>query len=169
MIGGLPNGDAIIFALVVTLLLPIKGILFFFLLLVFKLRARSAFLTGLSLTNFSEFGLIVASLILPEWLVPLALAVSLSFLISAPLYKSAQPLYENVLLTANDVEAKILASQKLRKYGFTGVIISHSSFAEDAAAINAAGANYTHQTFSETGIGLAKHLLKEVDKEQQAG
>ena len=85
MIGGLPNGDAIIFALVVTLLLPIKGILFFFLLLVFKLRARSAFLTGLSLTNFSEFGLIVASLILPEWLVPLALAVSLSFLISAPL------------------------------------------------------------------------------------
>jgi len=44
-------------------------------------------------------------------------------------------------------------------------MISHSSFAEDAAAINAAGANYTHQTFSETGVGLAKHLLKEVDKE----
>ena len=79
------------------------------------------------------------------------------------------PNLKYVLLTANDVEAKVIASQKLRKYGFTGVIISHSSFAEDAAAINAAGANYTHQTFSETGIGLAKHLLKEVDKEQQAG
>lgn len=63
------------------------------------------------------------------------------------------------------VEAKIIAAHKLRKYGFKGVIISHSSFAEDAAAINAAGANYTHQTFSETGVGLAKHLLKEVDKE----
>jgi len=253
-IAGLPNTDAIIFALVVTLLLPIKGILFFFLLIAFKLRARSAFLTGLSLTNFSEFGLIVASLVLPEWLVPLALAVSLSFLASAPLYRAAQPVYEKlskylepferegfhpdelplkldeevlivgmgrtgtaaylhledkglsmvgidsdpmkienlltegfnvvfadaedqmlwqqlqapnlkyVLLTANDAEAKIIAARKLRKYGFSGVIISHSSFAEDAAAINAAGANYTHQTFSETGVGLAKHLLKEADK-----
>ncbi|NLW05715.1 MAG: hypothetical protein GX029_10915 [Pseudomonadaceae bacterium] len=79
------------------------------------------------------------------------------------------PNLKYVLLTANDVEAKVIASQKLRKYGFTGVIISHSSFAGDAEAINAAGANYTHQTFSETGIGLAKHLLKEADKEQQAG
>ena len=79
------------------------------------------------------------------------------------------PNLKYVLLTANDVEAKVLAAHKLRKNGFTGVIISHGSFAEDAAAINAAGANYTHQTFSETGIGLAKHLLKEVDKENQAG
>ncbi|GAB0152738.1 cation:proton antiporter [Marinobacterium sp. BA1] len=92
--GGLPDMDAIVFAVVMGVLLPLKGILFFFLLLMFKLRARSAFLSGLSLTNYSEFGLIVASIVLPQWLIPLAIAVSVSFLISAPLYRMAHPLYD---------------------------------------------------------------------------
>ncbi|MBA4503047.1 cation:proton antiporter domain-containing protein [Marinobacterium marinum] len=92
--GGLPNMDALVFALVMGVVLPLKGILFFFLLLMFKLRARSAFLSSLSLTNYSEFGLIVASIVLPEWLIPLAIAVSVSFLVSAPLYRVAHPLYE---------------------------------------------------------------------------
>ena len=93
-IGGLPDGDALIFALIATLVLPIKGLLFFFLLLLFRLRARSGFLSALSLTNYSEFGLIVASVALPEWLVPLAITVSLSFVISAPLNRYAHSLYE---------------------------------------------------------------------------
>ncbi|SIP99878.1 cation:proton antiporter family protein [Marinobacterium stanieri] len=94
--GGLPDADALVFAIVMGLVLPLKGILFFFLLLLFKLRARSAFLSGLSLTNYSEFGLIVASIVLPEWLVPLAIAVSVSFLVSAPLYRAAHPLYDRL-------------------------------------------------------------------------
>ncbi|KAA1175678.1 sodium:proton exchanger [Marinobacter salinexigens] len=93
-IGGLPDSQALIFALVATLVLPLKGLLFFFLLLVFRLRARSGFLSALALTNYSEFGLIVASIALPEWLVPLAISVSLSFVISAPLNRSAHILYE---------------------------------------------------------------------------
>ncbi len=94
--GGLPDMDALIFAVVMGLVLPLKGVLFFFLLLLFKLRSRSAFLTGLSLTNYSEFGLIVASIVLPEWLIPLAIAVSVSFLVSAPLYRAAHPLYDRL-------------------------------------------------------------------------
>ena len=81
-------------AVVLCLALPLKGMLFFFLLLLFRLRARSAFLASLSLTNYSEFGLIVASVVLPEWMVPLALTVALSFVISAPLNRIAHPLYE---------------------------------------------------------------------------
>src|SRR5690554_3277452 len=50
-IGGLPDTNAIIFAVVAALVLPIKGILFFFLMLLFRLRARSGFLTALALTN----------------------------------------------------------------------------------------------------------------------
>jgi hypothetical protein len=92
--GGLPELDALLFALLLAVLLPLKAVLFFFLLLLFKLRARSAFLSGLSLTNYSEFGLIVANIVLPQWLIPLAIAVSLSFLISAPLYRMAHPLYD---------------------------------------------------------------------------
>ncbi|WP_417567306.1 cation:proton antiporter [Marinobacter sp.] len=93
-IGGLPDGDALMFAVIAGLILPLKGILFFFLLLVFRLRARSGFLSSLALTNYSEFGLIVASIALPEWLVPLAISVSLSFLFSAPLNRFSHTLYE---------------------------------------------------------------------------
>lgn len=95
-IGGLPDANAWWFAIAMTALLPLKAILFFLLLVVFKLRARSAFLSGLSLSNYSEFGLIVASVALPEWMVPLALTVALSFVVSAPLNRIAHPLYERV-------------------------------------------------------------------------
>ncbi len=93
-IGGLPDADALKFALVMTLLLPLKGALFFFLFLLFRLRARSAFLAGVSLTNYSEFGLIMASVVLPQWLIPLAITVALSFVISAPLNRIVHLLYE---------------------------------------------------------------------------
>ena len=95
-IDGLPDKNAWVFALVVIALLPLKGALFFFLLIGFKLRARSAFLSSLSLANYSEFGLIVASVVLPEWLVPLALTASLSFVVSAPINRFAHPLYERL-------------------------------------------------------------------------
>lgn len=93
-IGGLPDASAWWFAIAMTTLLPLKAVLFFLLLVALKLRARSAFLSGLSLTNYSEFGLIVASVALPEWMVPLALTVALSFVVSAPLNRIAHPIYE---------------------------------------------------------------------------
>jgi hypothetical protein len=95
-IGGLPDTNAMIFAVVMSLLLPLKGMLFFGLFLIFRLRARSAFLSSVSLTNYSEFGLIVASVVLPQWLTPLAISVALSFVISAQLNRFAHPLYERL-------------------------------------------------------------------------
>ena len=91
---GLPDWGALVFAMAVGIALALKGVLFFALLVAFKLRARSAFLTALSLTAYSEFGLIVAAGVLPDLLVPLAIAVSISFVISAPLNRYAHPLYE---------------------------------------------------------------------------
>lgn len=249
-IGGLPDQNAVIFALVLAVALPLKGALFFGLMVLFKLRARSAFLTSLSLTNYSEFGLIVASIAIPEWIIPLALTVAFSFVISAPLNRFAhrlydklnkylilcerkgyhpdeQPLYINdevlivgmgrtgmaayqalrdqshavigidsdpikieqqalehihslfadaedsvfwkrlrapnlkyVILAANDLEAKTLAAQKLRESGFKGFIISHCLYPEHAESIRAAGADFIHKTFSETGLKLAEHVLE---------
>ena len=95
-IGGLPDQQAVIFALVLAIALPLKGVLFFALLVLFKLRARSAFLTSLSLTNYSEFGLIVASIAIPEWIIPLALTVAFSFVLSAPLNRFAHRLYDKL-------------------------------------------------------------------------
>lgn len=91
---GLPTWSDLTFGLIFAILLPLKGILFFCLLILFRLRARSAFMAAVSLTAYSEFGLIVAASVLPEWLVALAVAVSLSFVVAAPLNRMAQPLFE---------------------------------------------------------------------------
>lgn len=93
---GLPDREALLFAGVMALFLPLKGMLFVLLLAWFRIRARNAFLAGLSLTSYSEFGLIVAAGVLEAWLVPLALTVALSFAIAAPLNRIAHPLYDRL-------------------------------------------------------------------------
>ncbi|WP_415755455.1 cation:proton antiporter [Pseudomonas leptonychotis] len=257
--GGLPDADALIFALVMTLLLPLKGVLFFFLFLLFRLRARSAFLTSVSLTNYSEFGLIMASVVMPQWLIPLAITVALSFVISAPLNRIAHPLYERfarrliplernirhpdeqplslgdtqtlvmgmgrtgraaydylkeqgyrvvgldsdpvvieqgkvagrrvlfadgedpvfwqhldmsgvdaVILTLNDEETKVIATQKLRERGFSGLVVSHALYEDMAKRIQEAGADRTYLTMSEAGSGLAEHVIKTLERNTEA-
>lgn len=99
---GVPTLETIGYALLLCLLLPLKALLFFFLLLLFKLRARSSFLTGLSLATYSEFGLIVANVGLQNgwldtrWLVLLALSVAISFILAAPLNRMAHDLYQRL-------------------------------------------------------------------------
>jgi len=105
---GLPDAKALVFALICGVLLPLKGVLFYFLLAAFKLRARTSFLTALSLTAYSEFGLIVAAGVLPEWLVPLAIALSVSFVVAAPLNRLAHPLFERWEVKLQRFERKIM-------------------------------------------------------------
>ena len=93
-LNGLPNWEAVEFAVLMTALLPLQGLIFFALLVAFKLKARSAFLASTSLTNFSEFGLIVAAAIMPEYTVTIALCVAFSFILSAPLNRFAHPLFD---------------------------------------------------------------------------
>ena len=96
---GLPNAHSLVYALGLVALLPIKSLLYFFVLLLFRLRARTAFLAALSLTTYSEFGLIIAQLgvqnawFSAEWLVTMAFAVALSFIFAAPLNRVAHGLY----------------------------------------------------------------------------
>ena len=85
----LPDWPMVISAVLLTLLLPLKFLLFFGLFIVLRLRARSSYLASLALTNYSEFGLIVCSisvtqgLLSKEWLVIMALSVALSFVFSS--------------------------------------------------------------------------------------
>ena len=96
---GHPTLELVSYALLLSLLLPLKALLFFFILIRFKLRARTAFLSGLSLATFSEFGLIVAYLGLknnwlePQMLTMLAITDAISFAIAAPLNRYAHTLY----------------------------------------------------------------------------
>ena len=93
---GMPTVEDWKFAVAMTLLLPIQVVVFFGLLISFKLKARSAFLTTATLTNFSEFGLIVSAAIMPEWTVAIALAVALSFIVSAPLNRFAHQIFDRI-------------------------------------------------------------------------
>ena len=76
-----------------------KSALFFALFARFKLRSRTALLATLNLTNYSEFGLIVAAIgvangwINNEWLIVIAIALSLSFVIAAILNDRAHQIY----------------------------------------------------------------------------
>jgi predicted Kef-type K+ transport protein len=86
-------------ALLLVLLVPIKGVFFFWMLTRFNLRARTSLLTSLSLVNYSEFGLIVCAVSVAngwvdsEWLIVIAIALSISYIAAAPLNTRSQQLY----------------------------------------------------------------------------
>jgi predicted Kef-type K+ transport protein len=99
-------------SLLFLLLLPLKSVAFFALLTRFRLRARTSWMASASLSTYSEFGLIVMALgvaqglVGAEWLVAVALAMSLSFLIAAPLNRRAEPLYDPISDTLKKWEIK---------------------------------------------------------------
>jgi predicted Kef-type K+ transport protein len=96
---GLPTVGMLVAATLLCLLLPIKTGIYHLIVSRFGLRARTSLFSSLVLTNYSEFGLIVAAiavgqnLLSPEWLLVIALAVSLSFAFSAPLSTSSEKVY----------------------------------------------------------------------------
>lgn len=95
----LPNEKQIYQALLLLLLLPLQGWLFFGLFILVRLRARTAFIASLALMTYSEFALITTSavvgsgLLTAEWQSIISLAVAGSLAISAPLNKYADKLF----------------------------------------------------------------------------
>lgn len=96
---GIPGMDALLVALLLAALLPLKSALYFWLLAKWRMRARTAFLASLNLSNYSEFGLIVAAIgatkgwLPDEWLTTLAIVLSLSFVAASPLNTLAHHMY----------------------------------------------------------------------------
>ncbi|MER2490317.1 cation:proton antiporter family protein [Catenovulum sediminis] len=91
----LPSLETFTLAIILVALIPAKFVIFFYILAKLKLRARTSFLTAMALMNFSEFGLIVAKIcvdknwLAADWLVAIAIAVTLSFVISSFVFKHA--------------------------------------------------------------------------------
>jgi predicted Kef-type K+ transport protein len=98
-LAGTPEWQHVADAALLVALLPVKAAVFFLLLLVLGLRARTSFLTALCLATYSEFGLIVVQLaadngfIAQDWLTTAGLAVALSFALAAPLNRHAHALF----------------------------------------------------------------------------
>jgi predicted Kef-type K+ transport protein len=99
-LSGLPTLETLSLTLWVMLLLPLKMAVLFGLLLAFGLRARTSFLTSVSLATYSEFGLIVIAaaveegLLSNDWLVMAALTVAVSFAFAAWVNAYGHALYE---------------------------------------------------------------------------
>lgn len=106
----LPNLEMFSIALVVVLLLPLKFLLFFVLFTRLQLRGRTSYLAGLILTNYSEFGLIVGALAVSlgmlseQWLVILAIAASISFVLTSVVYRYSHSIYQRVKIQVRKCE-----------------------------------------------------------------
>ena len=78
-------------SLALVLLVPFKTVLFFLILSRMQLRARTALISSVTLAHYSEFGLIVGAVgyangwLSGEWLVILALTLSVSMIAASPL------------------------------------------------------------------------------------
>ena len=96
---GLPSPSIILASLLLVAVLPFKTVLYFWLATRFRVRARTATLSALHLSNYSEFGLIVGAIavsngwLADDWLVLIAVALSFSFILAAPLNREADTLF----------------------------------------------------------------------------
>jgi predicted Kef-type K+ transport protein len=95
----LPNIQQVKDAILLLLVLPLQGVLFFSLFLFFGLRARTAFISCLALMTYSEFALITtkavveANLLSQQWEATISLAVAGSLAIAAPLNRFSHRLF----------------------------------------------------------------------------
>jgi len=99
-LSGTPTMATFLAAALLVPLVLVKSTLFFFLFTRLKLRARTALYASLNLCNFSEFGLIVAALaaagglVSYDWVIMIAIALSLSFIPAAILNRFSHALYD---------------------------------------------------------------------------
>lgn len=99
---GLPNGKSVLLVGLLLLLLPLKGLIYFFVLKIFGLRNRTSFWSSSVLLNFSEFGLIAgagavsAGILGQEVLALVALLVAVSFVIIGVGYRWMSDIYDNL-------------------------------------------------------------------------
>lgn len=98
-LGGFPAASEIQLLLFLFALLPVKGLLFFQLFWRFKLTHRTAYMSSVPLTAYSEFALIVvtagaSSGLIPDSLVSMvALLVTMSFIVNALLARFAENIW----------------------------------------------------------------------------
>ena len=82
-----------------------------------KVRCRTAYLSALALSNFSEFGLIVAAIsvssgwLTNDWLVILALSVAISFVITNVLYRFAHSFFSQYKYVFQRFERKEILTE----------------------------------------------------------
>ena len=112
-LSGAPTLQAVGIGGLLTLGVIFKTALFFLLLTRFKLRARTSLLASFSLANYSEFGLLIATTgfrngwIGSEWLIILAIALSMTLVLASPLNSFVHSIYSRFSERLKPFETKM--------------------------------------------------------------
>ena len=105
--------SALLVALGLAVLVVLKMILYFGLFTRFRLRAHTSLFASLALANYSEFGLIVGAIAVAngwlssDWLVIIALALTLTFIAAAPLNARSRELRKKLKAHISPFETAI--------------------------------------------------------------
>lgn len=111
--------NVLLVAVLVAVAVVVKVGLYFLIMSRFQLRARTSVLTSLILANYSEFGLIVGAIALGngwlsgDWLVIIALALTMTFIVAAPLNIRARKIYASIQGFVNKYERPVLLPEDL--------------------------------------------------------
>lgn len=109
----LPDINMLMMSGLLVLIIPIKFMLFFWLFTRLQLRGRTAYLGGLVLSNYSEFGLIVGALAVSlgmlgeKWLVVLAVTTSISFIFTSIVYRYSHSIYQRIKEPVKKLECPV--------------------------------------------------------------
>ena len=145
-LSGTPSVEMLLVALGLSVLTGLKAVGFYWLLTRFKLRARTSVLASLSLANYSEFGLIVGTIAVsngwlsPDWLIVIAIALSISFVVASPLNALSHEFY--------------------RRYHDRLVRFEDSQHLADDQPIEADGARVVVFGMGRVGLGAYQMLMK---------
>lgn len=110
--------SALLVALVLALAVILKVVLFFVIFTGFRLRARTSVFASLNLANYSEFGLIVGIIAMEngwlsgDWLVIVALALTLTFIAAAPINSHSRVIYRALESWVNRFQTQTLLSEE---------------------------------------------------------
>ena len=94
--------SAVFIAFCLAVFVVLKVILYFLILCLFRQRASTSLFSSLSLANYSEFGLIVGAIAVgsgwlsADWLVIIALALTLTFIAASPLNTRSREFYNTI-------------------------------------------------------------------------
>ena len=154
-LSGQPSLELFLIAVIITPFAFLKSALFFATLTRFRLRARTSLLAAVNLTNYSEFGLIVAAIGVAngwldnEWMIVIAIALSLSFVISSGLNTVSHELYTRFRPTWQWFQKdKLIADDQLLDFG--GATIAIIGMGE----VGTGAYDTMRQRYGETVVGV---------------
>ena len=160
----LPGWTELLVALILIVFLPLKVALYFGLFNLFRLRSSTSWRTSLNLANYSEFGLIVGAIgvangwLGKEWLAVFAVALSISFMLSAPIINVRDKVYQQWRSRLKAFE------RKRRLSGEEDIDLSHvEAIVFGMGRMGTAAYNVMEEVFGDRLIGIEI----DPDREQQ--